>query len=91
VSPVEIEETREDVGVLQGDLLAARKRAKELRDDLAAKQAEYASKKDKPAEMQKRVDELKKGSGRDESQKKSEKKEAAKKDDKTDENDKDNG
>ena len=69
VSPVEIEETREHVGILEKDLATARDRAKQLRDELAAKQAELASKKDKPGELSKKVDELKKGSGRDDEKK----------------------
>jgi predicted RNase H-like nuclease (RuvC/YqgF family) len=73
VSPIDIEETREDVKVLQKDLAAARARAKELREELAAKQAEHDSKKDKPDELRKKLDDLKKGSGRDESQKRKKK------------------
>jgi hypothetical protein len=69
VSPIEIEETREHVGFLDKDLATARDRAKQLRDELAAKQAEFASKKDKPGELGKKVEELKKGSGRDEEKK----------------------
>ncbi len=70
VSPVEIEETREDVKILEKDLTSARARAKQLSDELAKKKAELDSKKDKPGELRKKLDELKKGSGRHESQKK---------------------
>lgn len=70
VSPVEIEETREDVKLLEKDLVEARGRAKELSDHLAAKQAELDEKKDKPDELRKKLEELKKGSGRGEDQKK---------------------
>lgn len=65
VSPIEIEETREDVKVLEKDLVEARTRAKKLSDELAAKQAELDSKKDKPKELKKKLKDLKKGSGRD--------------------------
>jgi chromosome segregation ATPase len=69
VSPIDIEESREDVKILDRDLVAARARAKQLSDDLAKKKAELDSKKDKPKELRKKLDDLKKGSGRDESQK----------------------
>lgn len=64
VSPVDIEETREDSKILEKDLLAARARAKELSTELAAKKTEYDAKKDKPEELRKKLEELKKGSGR---------------------------
>jgi len=64
VSPVDIEETREDVKILEKDLIAARDRAKKLNAELAAREAEYAEKKDKPDELRKKLKELKKGSGR---------------------------
>jgi chromosome segregation ATPase len=69
VSPIEIEETREGVKLLEKDLVEARTRAKALSDELAAKQAELDSKKDKPAELRERLKELKKGSGRDDEDK----------------------
>jgi septal ring factor EnvC (AmiA/AmiB activator) len=64
ISPIEIEETREDVKVLEKDLTEAKDRAQKLSAELAAKQAELDSKKDKPAEMRAKLKELKKGSGR---------------------------
>jgi hypothetical protein len=64
VSPIEIEETREGVKLLEKDLVEARARANQLSEELAAKQAEFESKKDKPEELRKRLEELKKGSGR---------------------------
>ncbi len=64
VTPVNIEETREDVKVLERDLAAARERADKLQADLEEKKSELAGKKDKPAELRKKLDELKKGSGR---------------------------
>jgi septal ring factor EnvC (AmiA/AmiB activator) len=70
VSPVEIEETREDVKILEKDLVSAKERAKQLSDELAKKKAELDSKKEKPGELRKKLDELEKGSGRHESQKK---------------------
>ncbi|MDH3197418.1 MAG: hypothetical protein OEO21_04180 [Candidatus Krumholzibacteria bacterium] len=65
ISPVEIEETREDVKVLHKDLAEAKDRAQKLSAELAAKKAELDSKKDKPAEMRAKLKDLKKGSGRD--------------------------
>jgi len=65
VSPVEIEETREDVKVLEKDLIAARDRAAKLTAELAQKKASLAAKKDQPEVLRKRVKELKKGSGRE--------------------------
>ena len=73
VSPINIEETREDVKILDRDLAAAKARARELSDELAQKKAELDSKKDKPAELRKKLDDLQKGSGRHESQKKKDK------------------
>jgi len=72
-SPVAIEETRESVKILEKDLVGARDRAKKLSADLAAKQAEYNSKKDKPDELREEIEEREKGSGRHESQEKKEK------------------
>jgi hypothetical protein len=69
VSPIEIEETREDVQILDNNLASARTRAQQLSDDLAKKKAELDGKKDKPGELRKKLDDLKKGSGRHESQK----------------------
>jgi hypothetical protein len=77
VSPINIEETREDVKILEKDLVAARIRAKELREELAAKKAELDGKKDKPKELRGKVEELKKGSGRDEKKKDKDDKESA--------------
>jgi chromosome segregation ATPase len=70
VSPIDIEETREDVQILDKDLASARTRAKQLSDELARKKAELDGKKDKPGELRKKLDELQKGSGRHDSQKK---------------------
>ncbi len=70
VSPIEIEETREDVKVLEKDLVEARTRSKKLSEELAAKQTELGSKKDKPKELKKRLKDLKKGSGRDDDEEK---------------------
>lgn len=72
VSPVEIEETREDVKLLEKDLVEAKGRAKKLSDELAAKQAELDEKKDKPEKLRKKLKELKKGSGRDDDDEESE-------------------
>jgi septal ring factor EnvC (AmiA/AmiB activator) len=73
VSPVQIEETREDVKILDKDLAAAKQRAKSLSEELAQKKAELDSKKDKPKELRKKLDDLEKGSGRSGEQKKKDK------------------
>ena len=72
VTPIHIEETREDVQVLERDLAATRERADELQAKLDAKKAELESKKNKPDELRKKLDELKKGSGRIEKKKSTE-------------------
>ncbi len=69
VSPIEIEETREDTKTLDKSLAEAREKAKQLETKLREKRKEYNQKKDKPAELRKKVDELKKGSGRDKDKK----------------------
>jgi chromosome segregation ATPase len=73
VSPINIEETREDVKILDRDLAAAKARARELSEELAQKKAELESKKDKPDELRKKLDDLKRGSGRHEDQQKKDK------------------
>lgn len=77
VSPVNIEETREDVKILEKDLVAARARAKQLSEELATKKAALDAQKEKPKELRKKVDELKKGSGRGEEEKDQDDKESA--------------
>ncbi|HEX5132055.1 MAG TPA: hypothetical protein VFX92_06170 [Candidatus Krumholzibacteria bacterium] len=64
VSPIEIEELREDISIIDKDLAGVNERAQQLSDDLAAKQADLDSKKDKPAELRRRLAVLKAGSGR---------------------------
>ena len=64
VSPVEIEELKEDVSVVQKNLATARERSDNLTKELAVKQADLESKKDKPAELRARLEELRRGSGR---------------------------
>jgi peptidoglycan hydrolase CwlO-like protein len=64
VSPIEIEETREDVKNLDKSLQEAKEKVQALQSKLAEKQKEYDQKKDKPAELRKKVEELEKGSGR---------------------------
>lgn len=64
VSPVEIEELREDVSVVQKNLATARERSDNLTKELAVKQADLEDKKDKPAELRARLEELRRGSGR---------------------------
>ena len=64
VSPVEIEELREDLAGVQKNLATARERADELSKELATKQADLATKKGKPDELRARLEALRKGSGR---------------------------
>jgi len=64
VSPIEIEETREDVKVLDQDLAKAKQKEKELKERLAKKKKELAEKKPLPEELRKKLERLKKGSGR---------------------------
>jgi len=64
VSPVELEELREDIAVLQKDLKTATDRSAALSADLATKQADLAAKKSKPDELRRRVEEVRRGSGR---------------------------
>lgn len=64
VSPIEIEETREDVKNLDKSLQEAKERVRTLQEKLAEKQKEYEAKKDKPAELRTKVEKLEKGSGR---------------------------
>lgn len=64
VSPIEIEELREDISIIDKDLAGVHERAQALSDDLAAKQTDLDSKKDKPAELRRRLEMLKRGSGR---------------------------
>ncbi len=64
VSPVEIEELREDVATVQKNLATARERQDNLTKELAAKQADLESKKGKPDELRARLEALRKGSGR---------------------------
>ncbi|HXV14212.1 MAG TPA: hypothetical protein VEC56_08390 [Candidatus Krumholzibacteria bacterium] len=64
VSPVEIEELREDVAVVNKNLVTAREREDNLTKELATKQADLDSKKDRPAELRARLEALRRGSGR---------------------------
>jgi peptidoglycan hydrolase CwlO-like protein len=64
VSPIEIEETREDHKNLDKSLQEANGKAQDLQRQLTEKQKEHDSKKDEPAVLQKKLEELKKGSGR---------------------------
>ncbi len=79
VSPVDIEETREDVKILEKDLVAAREQARLLSARLEALKAEYEAKKDQPAKLRKKLDELRKGSGRIETRRGRKKKDEKKK------------
>lgn len=64
VSPVEIEELREDVATVEKNLATARERADNLTKELAVKQADLDAKKGRPAELRARLEELRRGSGR---------------------------
>ena len=66
VSPVELEELREDIAVLEKDLKTARDREAQLSADLAAKQADLATKKGKPAELRAQLEQVKRGAGKTE-------------------------
>ncbi len=78
VSPVEIEELREDIAAVQKNLASARERADNLAKELAAKQADLDSKKGKPDELRAQLEALRKGSGRNEKAKATETKAAPK-------------
>lgn len=64
VSPVEIEELREDVATVNKNLATARERRDNLQKELATKEADLATKKGKPDELRARLEALRKGSGR---------------------------
>ncbi len=80
VSPVDIEETREDVKIVEKDLVAARARAQKLSAELAERAPAREEKKDKPEEMRKKLADLKKGSGRVETNRRAKKKDKDKDD-----------
>ncbi|MFH1755848.1 MAG: hypothetical protein ABIA59_09115 [Candidatus Latescibacterota bacterium] len=69
VTPIHIEETREDVKILERDLAASRDRADKLKAELEEKKARLEERKDKPEELREKLEELKKGSGRGEEEK----------------------
>jgi septal ring factor EnvC (AmiA/AmiB activator) len=66
VSPVELEELREDISVLQKDLKNAKDREAQLTADLATKQADLAAKRPKPDELRAQLEQVKKGVGKTE-------------------------
>jgi chromosome segregation ATPase len=66
VSPVELEELREDIAVLQKDLKTAKDRETALAADLAAKQADLEVKRTKPPELRAQLEQVKKGAGKTE-------------------------
>ena len=78
VSPVELEELREDIAVLQRDLKTAQEREAQLTTDLATKKADLETKRGKPAELRAQLDQVKKGAGKTEKPK-TDAKDAAKK------------
>lgn len=77
VSPVELEELREDIAQLQKDLKTARDRETQLSADLATKQADLEAKRGKPAELRAQLDQVKKGAGKTEKAKEAAKTPAA--------------
>ncbi|HKW14319.1 MAG TPA: hypothetical protein VJS69_07535, partial [Candidatus Krumholzibacteria bacterium] len=66
ISPVELEELREDISVLKKDLKTAQDREAQLTADLAAKQADLATKRGKPDELRAQLEAVKKGAGKTE-------------------------
>jgi septal ring factor EnvC (AmiA/AmiB activator) len=66
VSPVELEELREDIAVLKKDLKTAKDKEAALTADLATKQADLATKRTKPDELRAELDQVKKGAGKTE-------------------------
>ena len=66
VSPVELEELREDISVIQKDLKSAQDRQQALAADLAAKQATLETKRATPDELRRKLEAIKKGAGRTE-------------------------
>jgi septal ring factor EnvC (AmiA/AmiB activator) len=78
VSPVELEELREDIAGLQKDLKNARDREAQLTTDLATKKADLETKRGKPAELKAQLEQVKKGAGKTEKPK-TDTKDAAKK------------
>jgi hypothetical protein len=66
VSPVELEELREDVSVLKKDLKNAQDREAALTADLATKQATLADRRTKPDSLRAQLEQVKKGVGKTE-------------------------
>jgi len=66
VSPVELEELREDIAGLQKDLKNAKDREAALTTDLAAKQATLADRRTKPDSLRAQLEQVKKGVGKTE-------------------------
>jgi chromosome segregation ATPase len=77
VSPVEIEELREDIAGVEKNLAAARERSDALTKELATKQADLESKKGTPEQLRARLEELRKGSGQKEKPKADDKSKAS--------------
>lgn len=66
ISPVELEELREDIAVLQKDLKTAQDREAQLTADLTAKKADLETKRARPAELRAQLEHVKKGAGKTE-------------------------
>jgi len=79
VSPVELEELREDIAGLKKDLGNAKDREAKLTAELAAKQADLAAKRGKPDELRAQLEAVKKGAGKTEKPKEAPAKSATKK------------
>jgi hypothetical protein len=66
VSPVELEELREDISVLKRDLKNAQDREAQLTADLKTKQATLADRRTKPDSLRAQLEAVKKGAGKTE-------------------------
>lgn len=66
VTPVELEEMREDIAGLQKDLKLAKEKEATLTADLAAKQADLATKRTMPDSLRAELEQVKKGAGKTE-------------------------
>jgi len=69
ISPVELEELREDIANLQADLKKQHDREAELTADLAAKKADLEAKRSKPDELRAQLEQVKRGAGKTEKDK----------------------
>lgn len=66
ISPVELEELREDIRGLKKDLKTAQDREAQLTAELAAKQADLVTKRTRPDSLRAQLEAIKKGAGKTE-------------------------